>query len=160
MRRMPRSRLVSILSLSLIAATASAGERTISRLAWLEGRWEMSKPGLVIQEQWMPALGNTMMCTGRVVKGDSLIDYEVVVLRQHGARFAYEAHPFGQETATFLSTTVTDSLVIFENLKHDFPQRVGYRRVGADSLLAWVEGPSKGKTKRNEFVYRRVAILR
>ena len=49
----------------------------------------------------------------------------------------------------------TDS-VVFEAPEHDFPQRVGYRRVGSDSVLAWVEGTMKGKTRRIEFPYRRV----
>jgi len=153
---MPRARFVSLVLLSVLAAAASAEERPISRLAWLEGRWETARPRLVTQEQWLPPLGNTMMCIGRVVKSDCLVDYEVVIIREHGSRFAYEAHPLGQESATFLSTVVTDSTVIFENLAHDFPQRIGYQRFGADSLVAWVEGPSHGKTKRNEFAYRRV----
>ncbi len=96
-----------------------------------------------------------MMGVGRVVKGDSVVDYEVVFIREHGSRFAYEAHPSGQETATFLSTVVTDTSIVFENLAHDFPQRIGYQRCGEDSVYAWVEGPSGGKTKRNEFPYRR-----
>ena len=54
--------------------------------------------------------------------------------------------------------------MVFENLQHDFPQRVAYERQGAD-LLAWIEGPSKGTMlgtapgplQRIEYPYRRVA---
>ena len=46
--------------------------------------------------------------------------------------------------------------VVFENKEHDFPQRVGYRRLGADSVLAWIDGTSNGKAQRFEFPYRRV----
>jgi len=45
--------------------------------------------------------------------------------------------------------------VVFENLQHDFPQRVGYKRDG-DALLAWIEGPRNGQTRRIEFPYRKV----
>ena len=45
---------------------------------------------------------------------------------------------------------------MFEAPEHDFPQRVGYRRAGADSLLAWVEETTNGKLRRIEFPYRRV----
>lgn len=147
------------LFLFILACTrdADAKDTALKRLAWLEGRWERNSPAMVVQEQWLPALGNTMMCIGRTVKGDSLVDYELVIIREHGARFAYEAHPAGQETATFLSTTITESSIVFENLQHDFPQRVGYQLIGGDSLLAWIEGPSKGQTKRIEFPYRRVS---
>ena len=49
----------------------------------------------------------------------------------------------------------SDSSVIFENLQHDFPQRIGYQRNGPDSLLAWIEGTEKGQVRRVEFPYRR-----
>lgn len=40
---------------------------------------------------------------------------------------------------------------------HDFPQRVGYRLVSPDSLVAYIEGsvPGAGRTRRVEFPYRR-----
>jgi hypothetical protein len=63
----------------------------------------------------------------------------------------------GQPTAVFLSRTVSDSSVLFENLQHDFPQRVGYARSGANALLAWIEGTQQGKVRRIEFTYRRAA---
>ena len=46
---------------------------------------------------------------------------------------------------------------MFENAAHDFPQRVGYRVAGGDSLLAWIEGTRDGQVRRIEFPYRRVA---
>ena len=45
--------------------------------------------------------------------------------------------------------------VVFENLQHDFPQRIGYQRTGPNALLAWVEGSQKGQFRRIEFPYRR-----
>jgi hypothetical protein len=155
----PRVRVLALAVLCLpLAAGATNENRFIGALSWLVGRWEMSRLDRVVQEEWLPPMGNTMMCIGRVVEGDSLVDYEFVIIREHGVRgFAYEAHPMGQEAATFLSPTVgSNQSIVFENLSHDFPQRIGYQLVNADSLVAWVEGPSNGKTKRNEFGYRRV----
>ena len=40
---------------------------------------------------------------------------------------------------------------IFENKKHDFPQRIGYSHVNFDTLHAWIEGFSKGKNKKEKF---------
>jgi hypothetical protein len=34
--------------------------------------------------------------------------------------------------------------VVFENPEHDFPKRIGYRLVSADSLEAWVDGGCTG----------------
>jgi hypothetical protein len=94
---------------------------------------------------------------GRTVRDGRLVEYELVVIRKEGDALAYEAHPSGQKSAVFLARTVTETTVVFENPQHDFPQRVGYERTGGDALLAWIEGTSRGQSRRVEFPYRRVA---
>ena len=74
--------------------------------------------------------------------------------RERDGRLAYEAHPSGQATATFMARPITGREVVFEDSAHDFPQRVGYKSTGPGQLLAWVEGMSGGKTRRLEFNYR------
>jgi hypothetical protein len=96
-----------------------------------------------------------MLGTSRTVRGDSLIEFEFVVLREDGERLAYDARPSGQTGATFHSISITDSSVTFENLANDFPQRVGYNRRGADSVVAWISGPRGGTTRRVDYPYRR-----
>ena len=83
----------------------------------------------------------------------------IVVLREQGVRLAYEAHPSDQTTATFLSIQIGDDVVVFEDAAHDFPQRVGYRRSGADGLDAWIEGEQRGQRKHIDFTYRRQSCV-
>jgi len=91
----------------------------------------------------------------RTVRGGSLTEYELMVIREQGDQLAYEAHPSGQPSAVFLSSSMSDSSVIFENLQHDFPQRIGYQRNGPNALLAWIEGPQRGQVRRIQFSYGR-----
>ena len=63
-------------------------------------------------------------------------------------------------TATGLDTVSPGIAVLFENPQHDFPQRVGYRSSGPDTMLAWIEGTAKGKSRKLEFPYRRVPCAR
>jgi hypothetical protein len=160
MRRFHFVSLFLVLCLAAGAAGHEKSTRNIDRFSWLQGRWQNVRHDRITDEVWLAPIGGSMMGVGRVVKADSVVDFEVVFIREHGSRFAYEAHPSGQKPATFLSTIVTDSSIIFENLEHDFPRRIGYQRCGDDSLYAWVEGPSGGKTKRNEFPYRRAPQTR
>ena len=141
-----------------MASDPSVAQRKdgIRSVAWLQGAWERITPQQTVEEQWLAPRGNTMIGVGRTVKGDSLIEYELIILRARGADLVYEAHPSGQAPAEFRSRSVTDHSVVFENLQHDFPQRVGYELRGADSLIAWIEGPRDGKTQRIEFPYRRL----
>lgn len=69
----------------------------------------------------------------------------------------YEAHPSGQAAAEFRGILVSDTALVFENPEHDFPQRIGYTRVGPDSLAGWIEGDSGGELRRIRFPFRRVA---
>jgi hypothetical protein len=137
------------------APPAAAAGQGIQRVAWLQGCWESVTPSRVVEEQWMTPRGGSMLGLGRTVKGDKLVDYEMVLLYEKGDALAYEAHPAGQPSATFLSTSVTDTTVVFENKEHDFPQRIGYKRSGDDSLLAWIEGTEKERMRRIEFPYTR-----
>ena len=103
----------------------------------------------------MTAKGGSMIGVSRTIRDGKTTAYEMVVLREERERLAYEAHPSGQASATFLSTTLSETSVVFENAEHDFPQRVGYRREGADSLQAWVEGQMNGTPRRIDFSYQR-----
>jgi hypothetical protein len=96
-----------------------------------------------------------MLGVGRTTREGSLVEYEMVALTEKDGQLAYEAHPSGQESAVFASREIGEGKVVFENLAHDFPQRVGYEQRGSDALLAWVEGTANGRPRRIEFAYRR-----
>ena len=140
----------------LLAALAAGNAATIDQVAWLQGCWQMAAGARVVEEQWMAPRGGVMLSMGRTVRDGKLVEYESVVLREQDDKLAYEAHPSGQPSAVFVSTTIDVSTVVFENPTHDYPQRVGYKRDG-DSLLAWIDGTANGKSRRVEFPYRRVA---
>jgi len=127
----------------------------VDHLAWLQGCWETISTQRTVEEQWMAPRGGSMIGMSRTVRGGTLIEYEIVVIRQQGNQLAYDAHPSGQPSAVFLSNIVSDAMVVFENPQHDFPQKIGYQRTGPNSLLAWIEGTEKGQTRRIEFPYRR-----
>jgi hypothetical protein len=154
--------VVAILVGSAALAAADAPPPKITQVSWLTGRWQSlrpAKPGATpvkIVEEWHSAKDASMMSLGTTTRGDSIIDSELLVIRESGKYLLYEAHPRGQASAVFHSIEVTDTSVVFENRAHAFPQRVGYERCGADSLVAWIEGTQKGKLKRIEFPYRRV----
>lgn len=141
--------------LMLVLALQGASAR-VEQVAWLQGCWQMTAGERVVEEQWMAPRGGIMLNLGRTVRGETLVEYESVVLREQGGRLVYEAHPSGQPSAVFTSQTVTDSEVVFENPAHDYPQRVGYARNG-DALLGWIDGTANGKSRRVEFPYHRVA---
>lgn len=149
--------VLRILAALLPVAPDSGQSPGLEKVEWLTGCWEMASGRRTVEEHWLPPRGGTMINVGRTVREGKTIEHEFVIIRPQDGHLAYEAHPSGQAPAVFLSRELTDSLVVFENPAHDFPQRVAYERRGPDSALAWIEGTSEGKTRRIEFPYRRVA---
>ncbi|MEO5742748.1 MAG: DUF6265 family protein [Vicinamibacterales bacterium] len=140
----------------MVAADAGASQSAagIQRAAWLHGCWEWTTADRSVEESWTAAKGDSMIGVGRTIQNGKTTSYEMIVLREHGDRLAYEAHPSGQASTTFLSTRISASELVFENPVHDFPHEVGYRREG-DRLLAWIRGTQDGKERRIEFPYAR-----
>jgi hypothetical protein len=144
------------------ASAVAAAEATtraaplLAPLEWLAGCWEARSATRVVLEAWMRPEGGCMLGMSRTVRGDSLLEYELVLLRDEEGLLVYEAHPSGQSPARFPATAISDTLLLFEDPQHDFPQRIAYRRASADSLVARVSGTIDGKERAVEFAYRRV----
>ncbi|MNY81490.1 hypothetical protein D3C86_2230780 [compost metagenome] len=52
-------------------------------------------------------------------------------------------------------TSATDNKMVFENSKHDFPNKIIYNLVEKDSLIAEISGLKKGKLYTEKFVMKR-----
>ena len=139
----------------LIAAVLSAQTHArIESVAWLQGCWPLVSPQRTVEEQWMAPRAGTMLGMGRTIRDGKLLEYESVIIREENGRLAYEAHPSGQSPATFTSTTISPTAVVFENPQHDFPQKVGYNLdASGGALLGWIEGTVGGTSRRVEFPY-------
>jgi hypothetical protein len=136
-----------------VRAEAPAG---IDALAWLTGCWasDAGEPGS--GEHWTAPAGGTMLGVSRTVRQGKTVEYEFVVIRAlDDGRLAYIAHPSGQPAAAFPLQRMAGREVVFENLEHDFPQRVAYRLHDDERLVAWIEGTRDGETRKVEFPMRR-----
>ncbi len=150
------SRMAVALLLLACGPAAAQAPITIEQAGWLTGCWVMQRGQSTIEEQWMAPAGGTMLGMGRTIKSGRLDDYELVLLRAQDGRLDYEAHPMMQGTAIFSATLVSDTLLQFENPRHDFPKVITYRRRGADSLVARIAaGPAPGD-RQVIFAYRRM----
>jgi len=129
------------------APAASSPALDVNRLQWLAGCWEQRSATRVTTEQWMPPAGGTMHGMSRTVSGASTRAWEWLRIAPHEGRLAYIALPSGQKETAFAATTVNDTLAVFENPAHDFPQTISYRRVGSDSVVARITAVTNGRTR-------------
>ena len=138
-------------------AEAGQARSSVQDLGWLAGCWSRGSGALVMEEQWMRPRGGAMLGMSRTVRRDTMVEYEHLRIIERGGKAVYVAMPSGQVTTEFEAATTTDSLVTFENPAHDFPQRIIYRRRGADSLIARIEGMRAGQLRTVDFPFARVA---
>lgn len=149
--------LVTSLFLASLAHGASAqASNDVARLGWIAGCWEQRSGTRVSHEQWMPPLGGMMMGMNRTVAGNVVRSWEQLRIEVLNGKAAYVSQPSGQALASFTATQVSDTLAVFENPQHDFPTKIIYRKAGADSLLARIEGPQGGTTRGIDFPMKRV----
>lgn len=130
---------------------------SISDLHWLAGCWASAGGEAGSGEQWMPPAGDSLLGVSRTVKKGKTVAYEFLQIREvEPGKIAYIAKPSGQPEATFPLQSAGEREVVFENLQHDFPQRVIYK-LGADGVLrASIEGLAKGQLRKIDFPMRKV----
>jgi hypothetical protein len=125
---------------------------------WLAGCWELRSQGRLTVEMWMPPAGNMMIGGSRTVVNGAVREFEHLRITSDGGKLTYIALPSGQNETSFPAREVSDSSLVFENLTHDFPQRIIYRRRGADSIIARIEGPGPNNSTRGfDFPMRRAS---
>jgi hypothetical protein len=141
----------------LVAAPAFAAAPDLAELQWLSGCWqeEGAEPGT--GEHWTTAAGGILLGTSRTVRSGRLVAFEFMQIRVvDEGRIAFMAQPSGNAPTTFFVKSINASRVVFENAKHDFPQRVTYMRTAEGDLHAKVEGEVDGKERSVDFPMRRV----
>jgi len=149
-------------TLSLIVVAASAGPHagaqagvSVDRLTWLSGCWTQPRTNGLVEEHWMKPRGGSLLGMSRTVSGDQTVEYEFLRIAIVDGALTYVARPSGQAEAAFPVKSIEDGVVVFENLSHDFPQRIIYRRNADATVTARIEGTVKGEARGRDFPYRR-----
>lgn len=138
-------------------ANAQDIKGNVDSLAWISGCWEVSRGGSVTTERWGKATENLMLGTSQTVKGTKSVAFEFLRIVNNGQGLMYVAHPSDAEKPTaFAAKTINATEVVFENAKHDFPQRIIYKQSKPDTLDARIEGKQGEKEMGMDFPMKRV----
>jgi hypothetical protein len=137
--------------------SANPSSASVGRLGWLGGCWQLRAGTRLVEEQWMAPAGGMMLGMGRTMRDGRVVEFEQLRIFERGGRAVYAASPSGQAHAEFVAAATSDTLVVFENPTHDFPQRIVYRAHGRDSVTARVDGTIEGTPRGTDFRYARTA---
>jgi hypothetical protein len=138
-----------------IQVVSPAQTLKIEDLAWLSGAWETLPGRAQIDEQWTRVAGGTLLGVSRTVVANKTVFYEYLRIETRGTDIYYVAHPKGRQPGTdFKLVHLKGQAATFENLAHDFPKRILYRKNSDGTLTARIEGDGTEKEKPQEFQYR------
>jgi hypothetical protein len=126
-----------------------------ARIGWLAGAWVQELADGRREEFWLEPLGKTMLGVSRTVLGGRTVEYEYLRIEARAGTLVYIASPPGQAAAEFTAVELSDSIAVFADPAPDFPQRIRYRRLGPDAVLAQIEGERDGETRVIDFPFRR-----
>ena len=142
--------------MAIAAAVAAAQPATAGQaepdLDWLAGYWLSCADGVEVSETWSNRRGGIMLGNSITSGGDSF-GWEQTRIEAGEGGPSFHAQPRGQPPAEFRLVRSGASEAEFENLDHDFPQRVIYRRDG-DRLMGRIEGRVDGRVQAMEWHYR------
>lgn len=145
--------LVSILILSIVISSTGFAQKG-DGFKWLTGTWKITGKRGTIVERWVQQNDSTFAGTSIFVKapGDSAVQ-ERLELRLRAKTWHYVSTVTGQNNNQPVSFEVIfpgRDEFISVNPKHDYPQRIAYRRVG-DKLYASIEGNRGGKYVKGNY---------
>ena len=95
-----------------------------------------------------------MIGMGRTVAKGKTVFFEYLRIEARPDGIYYVAHPKARPGTDFKLVRVEGQSAVFENLAHDFPKRLIYRKNADGSLTTRVEGDGTEKEKPEEFRLR------
>ena len=119
----------------------------------MAGAWGAEVEGTAMEEHWTAPRAGLMVGMHRDVLPSGKAFFEFLRIETRADGIVYVAMPRGATPTDFPLKESTARRVVFENLKHDFPQRILYWLDERGALHARIEGTVKGKTRAEEWTW-------
>ncbi len=130
----------------------------LEKANWLIGNWGNTSPEGVLSESWKKENDSVYHGESYFVVGKDTVFSENIQLAEANGKLVYNVTVPGQnngQATPFELTSSSDSQMVFENPKHDFPNKITYNKISNDSLVAEISGMQKGKPARETFAMKR-----
>lgn len=127
-------------------------------MEWMIGQWRGVDGPSEFTEEWKVQDDSTYVGKGVFKRDGNVVLEEDLVLDMNFGVVMYVVDIMGSEQGkiNFTMMEKTDSMLVFTNPEHDYPQNIIYRRISKDSLSAELNGVSKGSYQREVFLFKRV----
>jgi hypothetical protein len=130
----------------------------LEKLNWLVGSWEQKLPEGTLVENWKMENDSTYSGESYFIKEKDTLSFESIELLQKGDMLYYIPTVKGQNNdkpVTFKMTSDADNSFTFENPAHDYPQKIVYKKAGANDLIATISGKQQGKDSQESYAMKK-----
>ncbi len=132
-------------------ALPAPAQAEIADMEWLTGPWVGTRGSASIEERWSPPLGGAMLGVARTVSRGSMVAFEYLRIVERDGGLVYVAQPGGNPPTEFVLTELGTTRAVFENPRHDSPQRIVYELSAEGVLSASIGFAKGGRPQRFEF---------
>jgi len=150
--------IIATTAIFCFSAFYTAGNnKTFKKLYALEGTWKMVTKRGAICEEWKKIDDNYLQNRGYMVRGTDTVINERVALTNTREGIFYTSTVEDQnnkQPVAFKMTKAEENTFIFENPLHDYPKRIVYKLITADSLHAYIDDGTETGKKQN-FYFKR-----
>ncbi len=150
--------LICSASLLMFISCQNKSEKKFDKLEkmnWLLGNWENEMPEGVLTETWTKENDSTFSGTTYfIINKEDTVHSESIILKQLNDELIYRPTVKGQnndEPVDFKLSSESENSFSFENPKHDYPQKIVYKKVNETNLVATISGMQQGKQSTESY---------
>ncbi len=150
--------LVFLFAVGVFATSCTSGEEKINEISWLLGTWEgIDDNELMFVEVWTKGEGTWMNGKGATITpdGDTLFKEVLKIELVEGTPYYVATVPENPGPVLFKLVESDASHVVFENLDHDFPQRIEYTLQTNSTLFVRLDGVENGAPKTESLSFEK-----
>ncbi len=150
-------RFIALLATALMASALfnSAHAQKIDQLAWMTGTWAQVKESETVRESWLGPQGKLLVAVNLTHSQRRGAAFEFLRIAETASGLSYYGSPQGKTPVEFKLKEMGEKKVTFENLGHDFPQRILYWMAADGAMHARIEGNIQGKDRAMEWRFER-----
>ena len=152
----------AILSTLIFTACKKEDEKApleIEKVKWISGEWQNKSKDGILTESWERINDTVFNAVCYFVHGKDTLHNEKISLKQANNAIVYSPVVKGENgnrPVDFKMTSVNANELVFENPKHDYPQKIVYTKITADSLVTKISGMVRGKPYSETYPMKKV----
>ncbi len=130
----------------------------LEKANWFLGEWKNPTPNAHFTEIWTKENDSIYKAKSFVTIKKDTVFYENIILEQKNDSLFYTVSVKAQkkeQPVSFYLTTSSANQLIFENPKHDYPNKIIYTKITNNNILAEISGIQNGKKIKESFPMKR-----